>query len=184
MEYIGKRISVLRSPDELSVVILSEVENKKSTLLFLWLLGWTAGGLIVFWEFLQVTEANRKPGFIIWLAFWFYFEYTISKAYMWRRNGKEKIKLKRGTLSIKREVNKKGKASNYDLGLMKDFRLVLEKSKLMNSLNNSYWSVAGETITFDYYGKTISFGLQLNEEDSKALYKLIKHGINEFNKGE
>jgi len=182
MEFIGKRISIVRSADELSVVVLSEVENKKSTLLLLWLIAWTLGGIVVFWEYLQLTDESKKTGFIIWLAFWFYFEYTISKAFLWRRNGREKIKMRSGKLSIKREVNKRGKANLYELDFIKDLRVVEENSKLMRSLNNSYWAVAGETIAFDYYGKVISFGLQLNENDAKDLYKLIKHNINQFSK--
>ncbi len=172
----------MRSADELSVVVLSEVENRKSTLLLLWLIAWTLGGIVVFWEYLQLTDESKKIGFIVWLVFWFYFEYTISKAYMWRRNGKEKIKIRDGKLSIKREVNKRGKVNFYELDFIKELRVVEEKSKLMLSLNNSYWAVVGETIAFDYYGKMISFGLQLNEDDSKDLYKLLKHNLNQFSK--
>lgn len=182
MEYIGKRISILKSPEEVSVVILSEAENKKSTLLLLWLIAWTLCGGIVFWEYFKLTDGDTKLWVVVWLAFWFYFEYTITKAFLWRRSGKEKIKIKPGHITVKREVNRKGKLKSYELDAVSDFRIVEEANSLLRALNNSYWAVAGETLAFNYYGKTIPFGLQLNEAESKELYRLIKHYIKEFNK--
>lgn len=175
MEYIGDRISVIKGEGKLSVVILSTTEKLKAKFLLLWLIAWSICGILVFREYFNVDEKDMKLMLIIYLAFWFYFEYTIIKSYMWRRSGKEKIKLTEGKLYLKREVNKKGKWKEYNLEQVKELRLVEESSKLLEVVNNSYWFVAGERIAFDHFGKTISFGIQLPQKDAKELLGLVKH---------
>jgi hypothetical protein len=64
----------------------------------------------------------------------------------------------------------------YEFDFMKNFRLTERKeNSFLESLNDSYWTIAGERLAFDYSGKEIKFGIQLNEEDASALYKLIKN---------
>jgi hypothetical protein len=178
MEYIGKQISIKRSENELSIVILSFKNKMKNTLLFLWLFLWTICGIVVFAEYFILTDSNSRAFIIVWIGFWVYFEYKIAKAYMWRKYGKEKIKIRDGKLLYKRDVSGKGKVKIYEIDFIKDFRMVEKKEdSFFENLNNSYWAVAGEKLEFDYYGKDIKFGIQLEETDAKALFNKIKKEI-------
>lgn len=175
MQYIGKQISVKRNEDELSIVILAMSEKLKNRLLLVWLTLWTLGGLIVFSQYFTITDPNTKIAVIVWIGFWLYFEYKITIAYLWRRNGKEVIKLRNNKLFYKRDVAGRGKFKTYQLDYIKNLRITETKeNSFMESLNNSYWVIAGEKLIFDYYGKEIKFGVQLQDEDAKALIKLIK----------
>lgn len=56
----------------------------------------------------------------MYLSFWFYFEFKITRAFLWKKYGKEKIWLKNGKLFYQKEVSGKGKIKEYDLNLIED----------------------------------------------------------------
>jgi hypothetical protein len=177
MEYIGKRISCKRKENELSIIILSTADKIKKTLLFIWFFLWTLSGVIVITQYFKIQDQDTRVAIIVWMGFWAYFEYRIFKAYLWRSSGMEKIKIREGKLFYKRDIGGKGKINVYENDFIKDLRLVESKGDFMDSINDSYWVIAGEKLAFDYYGKEIKFALQLDEADSKALLKLIQKEI-------
>ena len=95
---------------------------------------------------------------------------------IWRLSGVEKIKLRERKLFYKRDVKGRGKIKVYEFDFMKEFRQIESKeNSFFENLNNSYWVIAGEKLAFDYYGKEIKFGIQLNDADAKALFKMINN---------
>ena len=60
MKVIGKRISILKKENLLSIVILPTTDKKKLTLLFLWILAWTTCGIIVFINYFKLLDENIK----------------------------------------------------------------------------------------------------------------------------
>ncbi len=178
MEYIGKRISILRKENELSIVVLSLMDKVKSRLLFVWFFLWSLSGLVILSQIFIMPDPNTKIAIIVWMGFWTYFEYKIFTSYLWRKSGKEKIKIRENKLFVKRDVSGRGKIKAYEIDFIKDLRLFeTQENSFFENLNNSYWVVAGERLTFDYYGKEIKFGIQLEDVDAKALLKLIKKEI-------
>jgi hypothetical protein len=176
MEYIGDKISIKKIDNETSIVILSSVDKMKNRMLFLWFALWTLGGIVVFVEYFLIPDEQTRIAIMVWLGFWAYFEFKIYKAVMWRAYGVEKIKLRDRKLFYKRDVRGRGKIQVYEFDFMKDFRIVETKeNSFFENLNNSYWAIAGEKLSFDYYGKEIKMALQIDEASAKALYKLIKN---------
>lgn len=179
MEYIGERVSIKHTDKELSIVILAMKDKLKNRLLLLWLILWSLGGLIVFSQYFTLTDPNTRIAVIVWMFFWFYFEFKILNAYLWRRAGKEIIKIRNNNLQYKRDIAGRGKIRTYSLDFMKDLRIVEQKeNSFFESLNNSYWAIAGEKVAFDYYGKEIKFGIQLEEKEAKLLLKVISNETN------
>ncbi|MFY9309147.1 MAG: hypothetical protein WAQ28_08900 [Bacteroidia bacterium] len=177
MEYIGKRISIKRTEEGLSIVILALADKLKNRLLLAWLVLWTLAGMIVFSQYFTITDPNTKIAVIVWMGFWFYFEFKITNAWLWRRSGKEVLKIRNNKLEYKRDVSGRGKIQSYSADFIKEIRLLEPKESFLESLNNSYWVIAGEKLAFDYYGKEIKLGLQLDDTDAKALLKVIKGGL-------
>ena len=178
MEYIGKRISVKRKEKETSIVILTEVNKIKRTILFCWFFLWSVSGVIVLTQSFMIHDENTKVTLIVWLGFWVYFEYKIFMAYMWRRFGLEKIKLRDNKLFYKRDVAGKGKIKVFEYDFIKDFRIIDKNQRsFLDTINDSYWVVAGERIAFDYYGKEIKLALQVDDVETAGLYKLLKREI-------
>ncbi len=176
MEYIGERVSIKRMDKELSIVILALKDKLKNRLLLLWLILWSLGGLIVFSQYFILTDSNTKIAVVVWMFFWFYFEFKILNAYLWRKSGKEIIKIGNNKLQYKRDISGRGKIRTYSLDFIKDLRIAeLRENSFFESLNNSYWVIAGEKLAFDYYGKEIKFGIQLEEKEAKLLLKVISN---------
>ena len=179
MEYIGKRTSIKRSEEGLSIVILSLADKIKNRLLLTWLVLWSIGGLIVISQYFLLTDKNTKIAIIVWLGFWIYFEFKILNAYLWRRAGKEIIKIRGNKLQYKRDISGKGKVKTYPTDHIKDFRITEPKeNSFFENLNNSYWIISGEKLAFDYYGREIKLGIQLDDNEAKELLKVIKKAIN------
>lgn len=174
MEYISPRISVQKKSDVTSIVILASADNRKRNLLGLWLFAWTVCGVIVFMYFFRITDSKEKLMVFVWLCFWVYFEYMVAKAFRWRSSGVEKMKIKDGYLYMMREIGGKGKKKVYEIDVIKDLRRQDEANDLKRTLNRSYWVVGGETLAFDYFGKSVRFGLQLDEKESSELLKTLQ----------
>ncbi len=175
MEYIGKRISIKRKEDELSIVIISLKEKTKSILLTVYLILWSLSGIYVFSQYFNLIDPNTKVAVLVWMGFWAYFEYKIVKAYLWRKFGVEKMKVRNGEILYKRDTAGKGKVKTFEQDFIKDLHYIeIKENSFFENINNSYWVIAGERLAFDYYGKEIKFGIQLDEADAQSLLKLIK----------
>lgn len=179
MDYIGKKISVLKKDNEISIVILASSKEKiKLNAFFLWVVAWTVCGLFMTGQLLSVPDYNLKAYLLGWLGFWAYFEFKSVKAYLWRKGGVEKIKIREGTLFIKREIAKKGKIEAYRTEFINNFRIIKLENNWIKTLSNSYWVMGGERLAFDYYGRTIKLALQLSDMEAEKLFNLIKSEIN------
>ena len=175
MEYIGNRISIKRIENETSIVILSFSDKFKNKLLLTWLILWTISGLIVLSQFFTFTDPNTKIAIIVWMGFWIYFEFKIWSAYLWRKNGKETIRIKNDKLFYKRDSLGTNKFKTYGTDFIKELRILeTEENSFFENLNNSYWVVAGEKVAFDFYGKEIKIGIQLTDNEAKSLLKVLQ----------
>ncbi len=178
MDYIGKRTSILRKDNALSIVILCNNDKVKTRLLLTWLLLWSVSALVVIVQYFLQTNPNTKTTIIVWIGFWAYFEYKIVIAYRWRKWGKEKLKIVNDKLLYKRDVSGKEKWKEYELNRIKDIRFIeSEENSFFENLNDSYWVIANEKLAFDYNGTEIKFGIQLAEAEAQAILKVLKSKI-------
>lgn len=174
MKVIGERISIFKKENVLSVVILSTTEKMKLRLMFLWLMAWTVCGIIVFANYFRVTDQNSKLFIIIYLAFWFYFEFNIIRTFMWKRNGKEKLWIKDGALHYQREINGKGKIQDFDLNVISPLELIeLKPTRFSDTINQSFWIKGGERLQFQSQSKLVLLGMQITDEEAKKIMKEI-----------
>ncbi|HOZ87484.1 MAG TPA: hypothetical protein PL029_06990 [Bacteroidia bacterium] len=179
MKVIGKRISILKKDKLLSIVILPTDDNRKLVMMFFWLLAWTVCGLIVLLNYFRMQDAGSKLFIIIYLAFWAYFEFSILRAFIWKKFGREKLWIQDNVLRYQREVNKKGKIREFNLDLISRFRIIeLSKTKLADTINQSFWVKGGERLEFDAQSRLIRLGMQLSDEEAR----LVLNEVNAFMK--
>ncbi|MCC6370307.1 MAG: hypothetical protein IT236_04810 [Bacteroidia bacterium] len=173
MKLIGKRISVLEKENLLSIVILPTADKRKLFLMFLWLLAWSVCGVIVLANYFKMTDQNMKVYIIIYLSFWAYFEFNIFRTFLWKRGGKEKLWIQDGVLHYQRELNKRGKVQEYNLDLVSKISYIeLSRTSLADTVNQSFWIRGGERLEFTAMGKNIRFGMQLEDEEARALLNM------------
>ena len=178
IQVIGKRISTLKADGVSSFVIIPTDTNWKLYMLFTWFLLWSVSGVIILVNYFTLTNANTKTMVLVWLGFWAYFEFKIGKALLFKKFGKEKIWIKNGKFNYWRDVAGRGKKLEFDIELIKDLQLI-EKNKrdFFQFMNESFWVLGGESISFTYGAKIYRLGIQLTEDDAKELVKQLKYAI-------
>jgi hypothetical protein len=181
MKLISDRVSALEKDNVLSFVILPTTEKRKLIVMLLWLIAWSVCGIIVFVNYFKLDNPEAKTFTIVYLSFWFYFEFKITRAFLWKKYGKEKIWLKNGKLFYQKEVSGKGKIKEYDLNLIEDIDVLeLRPSSFADTINQSFWIKGGERIQFRHQGKVIVFGMQLTDKEAKSIVKEISTYVLKF----
>ena len=175
---IGTRISTLKTSDVTSFVIIPTAKNWKVNLLAVWLILWTLSGIAVAANYFTLTNLNTKIIVIIWLGFWAYFEFRTAKAFLFKKLGKEKIWIKNNQLHYWRDIAGRGKQQHFDIDLIKNLQLVEKNKKdFFQFMNDAFWVVGTESISFTYGAKTFQMGVQLDENDAKELLKQLKFAL-------
>jgi hypothetical protein len=175
MKILGNRISVLKKENVLSVVILAATDKKKVRLLFLWLFAWTVCGVIVAANYTAVQNNDAKLFLIIYLSFWAYFEFKIARAFIWKKSGKEKIWIQHGILYYQRQLGKRGKIKEYSVELTNDFKIIdVSPANFADSFNQSFWVKGGERLEFISQGRVLRFGMQIHDEEARAVFNEMK----------
>ncbi|WP_317898836.1 hypothetical protein [Aurantibacillus circumpalustris] len=178
MKVLGDRISILKKENLISVVILPTTDKTKLRILFLWLLAWTVCGLIVFANYFKVTDQNAKLFIMVYLSFWFYFEFNIVRSFIWKRSGKEKLWIQSGILYYQRELNKKGKILEFNLDLISPLQLIeLKPTRFSDIINQSFWVKGGERLEFYSQTKNVQLGMQITDEEAVTIMNEINRFI-------
>ncbi len=182
MEYISDRIAIKRTEDDLTVYIRasSPKDKKKIKLLQVWLLLWlTAGIIIVSQLFFPGYSREEKLFMVIYLFFWAYFAYRIGYAYYFRKYGSEVIYINNNKFMIRRDIHgKAGKPIHFTAKGKNPFRKVAEKPGSINAaFYKSFWVVTGGTISFGEKKDEYRFGLQLSDEETEKLIRLLNKSI-------
>ncbi len=178
MKVISDRVSILKEDGLFSLVILPTTDKKKLGLMLLWLLAWTVCGIIVFLNYFKLSNKEAKLFVLVYLSFWFYYEYKITKAFLWKSSGKEKLWIKNNILFYQREVSGRGKINQYNLDLVSDLGIIeVDKKRFADSFNQSFWVKGGERLEFKSQSKMIGFGMQISDEEAKQILKELRQYI-------
>lgn len=179
---LTERISFIRKPDELTVVITQEIPRAKEAMLFAWLCAWAlVGGVFIYYWRMAPAAYTDRIFFAISTAFWLYFFVRTIKVWLWRRIGKELLRIHGETLSIKDAYGKWGKARMYTTDQVRKFGVVpYDFTKFGQFMDRSFWVIGGESLGFEYRGKKIVFGKQLSDRDALQLARIIEKALREI----
>lgn len=182
-KFIGKRISVVRSKQDIIITIGQKIERWQEALLVTWLLAWTFCGVVFIKYAIQSPSQSEKIFFIVSTALWAYFFVRIFKVYLWRKGGREIIRISQGQLELMNAYWKRALPETFPIKSI--FKLGVIKQDPGNFfafLDNSFWIIGGERIGFNFNGTKIRFGKQLDPKDTELLLRVVESGIREFGK--
>ena len=184
MKTIGDRISFEDSKAKTTVVIVPEKNLFVNALMGAWLGMWYCIGGIVIWSLIQLSLNEQERIILyIFLIFWMYYAFRISKAYLWLIFGKELLKLDRDGFHIKNSFFSYGKLRTYYFSNIKDFQFDIPENRTIRAVwESSPWVSGGERFEFEYFGKHKKFGRKLNFKESKLLFDLLKAKIKTYSK--
>lgn len=178
---IGERISYAWHPDALTVIITQEIPKRQRVMLEAWFGAWLlAGG--GFWQaWRMATTADERMFFMVCLAFWTYFAFRVGKVVLWRRTGQEMIRVTADGVSIKNAFGTWGRAQFFLKDNIKRMEVVRrDKTKFLHTLDQSFWVIGGDALSFQYLRKSIVFGKQISEREASALAKVIDKALRKF----
>lgn len=168
-------------PDALTVIISQTIPKKQQVLLECWWFAWLLAGMGFACGWWMAKTTDEQMFFSICLAFWLYFFFRIGKAVAWRRVGQEMIRISQEGVSIKNAFGTYGRAQFFLKGNIKRMELIeRDASKFFHTLDQSFWVIGGDALTFQYLRKSIVFGKQLEVKDALALAKVIDKALRKF----
>jgi hypothetical protein len=180
-KFIGKRIKVTRSKEAITVEISQSIERWQEALLFTWLIAWTFCGSVFLYYAFNSTARTEQIFFIIASSLWLFFFVRIFKVLLWRRMGKEIIRLERGQMILKNAIGSRGKQETFNypnifkLGLIKR-----DPTSFLAFLDDSFWIIGGERVGFSHSGQKIRIGKQLQVKDAELLIRVIESAMRDF----
>ena len=175
MERISDRVSIERSKDRMTVVISARLPRAKEGLLMAWVLMWTVCGAVFIHQFATLPNGSLRAFMLGMCAFWLFYELRIGRTLLWRMKGFELWRVKGGTLTIKDSVFGYGKARDRFIANIRDLGLIsIDRNDWRLQFTDSFWTMAGERLTFTHLEKRVAFGKGLSDEEAKALVKILK----------
>ena len=178
MKSIGERISIKSSAEQATIVISSTIASWKEALMAAWLVCWLICLGFFFAETFKPQPNQQLIILFVIIVFMIYYALRIGKAFAWRRVGMEYIKLTDEALTYKRSIRKFGKAHVFYLENIQDLAIVTkEDGSITKALENSFWVLGGERISFKYFDRTIRIGIQLSDNDAEEFAKWLNQRI-------
>ena len=179
MKWIGERVSFEDDKGVTTIVIRPEDKVLEKGLMGAWVAMWMTIGVIMVWSYFTFDLTQQEEIIVcVFMAFWAYYAFKVSRSFVWLMWGKELIKINEASLTYKRSVKRYGKAVPYYLENIKKMKLEFpDQNSIQKVWESSPWVNGGERFEFEYLGKVIRFGRKLNEKDAKLLFNVLTKRI-------
>ena len=179
---IGKRITIAEHKDATTVVIDASIPASSQIALEAWFGGWLGlGGLIGYGAY--SSQGDERTMLLVCMAFWSFFFIRILKVILWRRMGREIIRVTPKEVLIKNAFKTRGKDRFYAIKNVGEFKAVERDIKsFLGSLDQSFWIMGGDNIHFNYLGKTHVLGKQLPHNDAMQLSNYLNKSVAKYSK--
>ena len=90
----------------------------------------------------------------------------------------EYFKVSNEYLTIKKAFGNYGKAQQYIINNVNEIEQFTSKqNSFANVMAGSFWDMGNETLSFNYQGKLVVFGKQLDESEAKAFKTFMESEI-------
>ena len=178
---IGDRVSFHWHEEALTIIINQRIPKIQHMMLDAWFTAWLLLGGAFGYSY-STSEGDERSFILVCLAFWTFFAFRVLKVVIWRRVGKEMIRVDSEGLSIKNAFGPYGKAKFFIKDNIKRMEVIRrEPAKFMHNMDQSFWIMGGDSLQFKYLRSSFVLGKQLNERDAKALAQLIDKALRTLN---
>lgn len=177
---IGSRISYAWHAESLTVIIDQKIPSTQRMMLEGWFLAWIGVGLATALEMSRTADGER-PFFLIFFAFWTFFAFRVAKVVLWRRIGREMIRITAEGMTVKNAFGDWGRARFFIKENIQRMEVVRRSPHhFFQNLDQSFWILGGDSLQFSYLRGRFVLGKQLDEVDAARLAKLIDQGLRKF----
>lgn len=179
MNFISERIGYEATDEGLTVRIKASKASdlKKIQAMKAWVIAWGLSGGLIGSALFMNYPADLKLYLLVFLAFWAYFLFTITRAYYFRKYGIETVFLNGDQLMLRKDIHgKAGKPLFFRIQEKNAFRY-LDKSQKGAWFYDSFWIDSGGNCGFGKPGAEYRFGIQLAENEAQKLTTLLNKAI-------
>ena len=146
-------------------------------MLEVWFIAWCGVGAATGLELAGASGGDRTF-LIIFLSFWAFFFFRVLKVVLWRRIGREMIRVTAEGMSVKNGFKDFGKARFFIKENIKKMEVIRrDPTHFIQNLDQSFWIMGGDSIQFTYMRGRFVLGKQLQEKDAAQLAKLIDKAL-------
>lgn len=170
-----------RHPRSVTFLITQEIDRKQQRWLEVWMVLWLLVGLA--WGGAAVWSTDREERLFlgISLAFWSYFAFRSIQVVLWRRIGKEMIRVAPEALSIKRAYGTWGNPRFVPLSQVSRLEAKPpQPGKFWAQWEHSFWMIGGPVIWIHTAQGVLGCGLQLDAPAAQRLAKEMDRAIREM----
>ncbi|MFN0031551.1 MAG: hypothetical protein ACKVOR_05275 [Flavobacteriales bacterium] len=180
-KFIGKRISVVRSKQELTITITQKIERWQEAMLIGWLAAWVFVGCVFLYYTFTSDDGMQRIFFAVLSAIWSYFLFRISKVLLWRLMGRELLRFNQGKLHLKNAIGKMGRTEEFTFHNIFKLGLIRRDSiNFMAFMDESFWIIGGDRVGFKYNGRQHGLGKQLSIRDAELLVRVMESALKEY----
>jgi len=174
MSPLARRSTVWERPDGLEVRVPAHRNLFVIFLLAAWLAAWASGSVGASTTPFAGPEAP-KAFLLVWLLTWMLAGAFAACTCLWMLGGRERIVLSAQKLRVGREVFGLAWTREYDLSLVKNFRVSTTASGLLAwSASARLWGLGGGPIAFDYGTRTVRMAASIDEPEATQIVNELK----------
>ena len=167
-----ERINISKKDNNLEIEIKAFKDNAKQKMLLVWIVLFSLCGLAILSQFFYDYDKTTKLFFVVYLAFWLFFEFKVIYAYRWRNSGMEKIIINKTEIILINEIGKRGITQPIKINEISNLRCYEpDEPGFIKSINSSYWNINKYSLAFDYENKPVPFAIDLDKNEAKKLLK-------------
>ncbi len=178
MEFISERVSVERKTDGLSVVISARLPRWQEALLVTWMIAWMICGAFYAHETAVLPPGDKRSFYLLFMLGWAWIAFRIGRVGLWRMKGFELVRLKEGILTLKNSIFGYGKARDYFVENIQRFGpLEIDERSWKWQMNDSFWVMGGERLSFEHRGQRVVFGKGLTKDEAERIASVLEGAL-------
>jgi hypothetical protein len=134
---------------------------------------WTSGKALLF-PTQELAESGSAWLLMLWLVGWTWAGLHVLLAILWNLFGRERFRMTRGEVSLRREILGFGYTKVFVPGAVENLRAVEAPDRLFSFLApNLPWQKGNHPLAFDDGTKTISFGAGIDYAEASRVVEKI-----------
>ena len=169
------RARIEGGPEGLEIVIPASRNLFVAIFLGVWLIAWSIGEMKVLAQVLSGRMGPSGPVLLLWLLFWTAGGLVAFYVWLWRLAGKERILMGTSTLRMKRDILGFGRTRVYDLRKISRLRVAPTSVGSVNrDVAARLSGLAGGAIEFEYENRAIRFGFSIDETEARMIVERMR----------
>jgi len=169
------RARIEGGPEGLEIVIPASRNPFVVVVLGVWLVGWSMGEMNVLAQVLSGRMGPPGPVLVLWLLFWTAGGLVALYVWLWRLTGKERILIGTSTLRMKRDILGFGRTRVFELRKISRLQVVPPSVGSANrDVAARLSGLAGGAIQFEYERWAIRFGFSLAEAEARMIVERMR----------